>query len=252
MKKQITILAFLILASLVGFMGFDKATLFNDFVSFDQAFIPPLAITNQEKVKPSKKAMKILKAEWATFSAKYKNANAGDPQWAKDFDDTDTLIKKAGQTVKSGKNLMAAHETLEEIRLIFMKLRQRNQMAYMPDLLTEFHPHMEALYHAAIDHSAGELDADTIHDMQATLAEALTIWKQVKETLFAPADYGIGSQKAKKMKKLQAMETKALGQLKIALEGNDKPAMIKAAKGIKPSYAKLYKSFGNFERIVKK
>ena len=57
MEKRNTIMLILILGLSLLLTGFNQATLKRDFVSFDQAFIPPLALTRAEKVKPSKNDM---------------------------------------------------------------------------------------------------------------------------------------------------------------------------------------------------
>ncbi|MBW1945879.1 MAG: hypothetical protein JRJ51_24075, partial [Deltaproteobacteria bacterium] len=56
MEKWKFTLGMLILSLLFIFPVASHADIKKDFVAFDRAFIPPLAITNQEKVKPSRKA----------------------------------------------------------------------------------------------------------------------------------------------------------------------------------------------------
>ena len=51
------------------------------------------------------------------------------------------------------------------------------------------------------------------------------------------------------MKKLLKMESEALNKLGKALDVNNNALIIETAKAIKPNYAKLYKLFGDFERI---
>ncbi|MDB4443969.1 hypothetical protein N9174_01340 [bacterium] len=246
--KIITGLAVLLLPLLL--MGFTKTDFKRDFVSFDQAFIPPLALTNQEKVKPSKKAMKILSQNWDVFRAKYYDANPQDSKWKEDFDKIDKVILEAKTTVGSGKHLMSAHETLEEVRWITLELRKRNHIDYYLDPLTEFHAHMEEIFHMGNDNSPEDIGSDEINTLKETLAEAEKVWTTVKSADFDPSVYGFNDQKMAKMKKLLKLESDALNNLKQALESGDKAAVIKAAKGIKPNYAKLYKLFGNFGQVM--
>lgn len=79
---------------------------------------------------PSKKAMKILKQNWKTFRARYYDSNPQDPLWKNDFDKIDNQIMEADNIVKGGKDLMQAHEALEEIRIITKDLRTRNKIVY--------------------------------------------------------------------------------------------------------------------------
>ena len=138
MKKILVLVGISILFLTTAASAGSQTDLIKAFVSFDQAFIPPLAITNQEKVKPSKKAMAILNQNWSHFKAAYENHNPADPDWKKDFDYADAQIKKANATVNSGKDLFSAHETLESVRIQFMELRRRNKIDYYVDWLCFF------------------------------------------------------------------------------------------------------------------
>lgn len=231
--------------------GVAHADIRKDFVSFDKAFIPPLALTNQEKLKPSKKAMKLLKNEWTTLKTKYYDANPKDTQWKDDFDKADKVILDAEEIVKSGKNLYIAHETLEEIRILFMELRRRNNIDYYIDLLTEFHEHMEYISHAGKENTPQSLTDGDIGDIKSTLSEAQSIWAKIKDAKFDRHLYGFSDQKLTKMHKYLTLESDALFNLGNALKNHDKSLIIQTAKGIKPNYAKLYKLFGDFENLKK-
>jgi tetratricopeptide (TPR) repeat protein len=239
----------LILALSVFLTGFTPVALKKDFVSFDQAFIPPLALTRAEKVKPSKKAMKILKENWGTFKAKYYDANSTDPKWKEDFNKVDQKIMEAAKTIKNGKNLIDAHESLEEIRYIFLELRKRNGINYYIDPLSEFHVFMEVILH-----TADENDPDTLNDSdKETIREqydqASRIWNRIKKLEFDRDFYGFNDEKMAKMNKYLKMESEALNKLEKALDDNNNALIIETAKAIKPNYAKLYKLFGDFERV---
>ena len=222
-----------------------------DFVAFDRAFIPPLAITNQEKVNPSRKAMKILMQNWEAFKAKYYDANPQDPKWKEDFDHIDRQIQEAAKIVKSGKNLMAAHEALEEIRIITMELRKRNNMEYYLDPLTQFHTLMEAIFHTGQDNSPDDLDQGMISDLKETVSEAQALWRKIGGIPFDKDLYGFTDQMVAQMKQYHSAEAAALDKAQKAIETGDKKAIIAAAKGVKDNYAQMYKMFGDFDRIKK-
>jgi hypothetical protein len=239
MEKRNTIILILILGLSLLLTGFSQATLKRDFVSFDQAFIPPLALTRAEKAKPSKKAMKLLKENWGTFRATYYDSNPNDPKWKEDFDKVDQKIMEAAKTVRSGKNLMDAHESLEEIRYIFLDLRKRNGIDYYIDPLSEFHPLMEVIVH-----TAAENDPDTLNDSdKETIREqynqASKIWNRIKTSEFDRDLYGFNDEKMAKMKKLLKMESEALNKLKKALDDNNNALIITTAKAIKPNYDRV-------------
>ena len=128
MKRSTAALGILLVAAWFVFGGFAPRELKRDFVLFDRAFIPPLALTKAEKLKPSMKGMKQLKRQWAIFKGKYYDANPGNSQWKSDLDGIGKAIAEADEIVKSGKHLKEAHESLEEIRDIMLNLRKRINM----------------------------------------------------------------------------------------------------------------------------
>ena len=251
MKKRKFMWSALILCLLFIMPAAVHADIKKDFVAFDRAFIPPLAITNQEKVNPSRKAMKILMQNWEEFKAKYYNSNPQDPKWKEDFDRIDRQIREAAKIVKDGTDLMAAHEALEEIRTITMDLRKRNNMDYFLDPLTEFHILMETIFHTGKDNSPEDLNQGMISDLKETVSEAQALWAKIGKVPFDKDLYGFTDQMVAQMKQYHSAETKALDMVQKAIETGDKKAIIAAAKGVKDSYAQLYKMFGDFDRIKK-
>ena len=243
-----TAVAFLIL-SLVTPVHANEA-LMKDFVSFDRAFIPPLALTNQEKVNPSKKAMMILKENWSAFKGKHYEANPKDAKWKSDLDKVESSIQAAGKIIEGGKNLMEAHELLEQVRYAFMALRKRNQMDYYLDHLSEFHEHMESIIHTASERDAGSLSPKDKEHVGKELGQASLIWERIQALRFDAALFGFNDQKQEEMKDLVKKEAEALQRLKTALGGSNNAAIIKSAKEIRPNYANLYKMFGDFDRVT--
>jgi hypothetical protein len=244
------ILATMMIAVVFTATGFAADDLMKDFVSFDRAFIPPLAFTNQEKVNPSKKGMAILKEYWNTFKAKHYEANPEDPHWKKDLDGTEKRILKAGSIVASGKDLMEAHEILEEIRYVLMNLRKRNGIDYYLDHLSEFHEHMEAIMHTASERDAGSFTAKDGEYIARECSGAIRIWERIQVLPFDKHLFGFDNQKVAAMRDLMEEENQSLQRLRKALEGEDKTLIIDSAKKIRPNYAQLYKLFGDFERVT--
>ena len=251
MKKRNIIISILVMGLSFLLVGFTTTDLQKDFASFDRAFIPPLALTNQEKLKPSKKGMKLLKQNWKFFKTKYYDLTPQDPGWKKDFDMIDEKIMEADKIVKGMKNLMTAHEVLEEIRFITLELRKRNKIEYYIDPLTVFHSYMEEIFHTGEENEPGDLTDEDINSLKETLSEAKKIWAEIGKVDLNVEVFGFDADKLAQLKEFHRKETKALKMLEKAIEDKDKPSIIKAAKGVKPNYAKLYKLFGDFESIRK-
>ena len=117
-----------------------------------------------------------------------------------------------------------------------MELRLRNNISYYPDLLTEFHEHMEEIYHSGADARPEDFDEDDVYALKETLQEGLVVWEAVKNAPFNPVEYRFSDQKARMREKLIIEETAALKRLEDAIAGGDKEKIIAAARGIKPKY----------------
>jgi hypothetical protein len=245
----VSILAFFFSAFIPGVTSAGEI---EDFAKFDRAFIPPLAITQLEQVNPARKAMNLLIPAWRQLKERFASKTAEDETWRNDFETIEKHINKARDIVDDGKNLMAAHEILESVRMILADLRSRNNIAYFPDRLTEFHEHMENIYHSGADATAEEFDEDDKFSLDMSHKEAVEVWQKVLDTPFNSADYGFSEEQGRMANKLIKEETAALAQLETALAGKDNGRIIDAAKAIKPKYAALYKMFGDFNKVMAK
>jgi hypothetical protein len=242
--KRISALALALGAGLL--MGLSVDTLRQDMVMLDKVYIAALALTNQGKAAESRMAISRLAQAWEDFSARHRGANPGDAQWQKDFDTVAQSIRDAAGIAASDRNLLDAHEALEQVRFVMLKLRTRNGIQYFGDRLTEFHEPMEAIALAAKDKTAEALADGDIARIRSLLAEAGALWRGVMNAPFDADTYRLEPQQYEQARKLMQHEQQALAQLEAALGSGDKASIIKAAAGIKPPFAALYTSFGDF------
>lgn len=227
-------------------MGFSKNELRQDMVILDKAYIAALALTSQGKVAESRKAMEILSASWKGFKDRYYNANPQDRQWQKDFDAADHMIAEAAHIVVSDRKVTDAHEALEEMRMVMMSLRARNEIDYFVDRLTAFHEPMEAIVLAAKDKTAETFTDADIARIEKTLPEAERLWQGVMAGKIDAALYQLDASQLDRARKLMQVEQQAIAELKAALASGDRPRIVKAAVGIKPNFAALFMTFGDF------
>jgi len=220
--------------------------LIKDMVRLDQVYIPVLAFTSEEKVKQSRSAMALLIPVWSKFKSRYQNDTHGDEQWSKDFDKVDGYIRGAGRIVTSGHNLKDAHEELEQIRIVFMRLRERNDIQYYIDHLTRFHEPMEEIVLAAKGKTEKTLSNESLETIQNTLPTAKQFWRVTSAGKFDALLYEFDEKQQAELQSLVEKERQALDRLERALEKGNKQDIINAAVGIKPNFAKIFKSFGHF------
>jgi hypothetical protein len=249
MKKFATFIAIVLGLILTGFSVGD---LRQEMVKLDKVYIAALALSSQGKVDESRKAVNALREAWQAFSGKHANANPMDKQWQADFAAVDKMVAKAVTIVEtSGKNVAEAHEALEDVRNVLMKLRARNRVDYYIDGLTAFHHPMEEIVLAAKDKNAQTLSDADIVKIRKSLPEAEELWKGVEARKLDAATYQLSAAQSDDVVKLVKLESAALATLKEALAVGDKAQIVKAAVAIKPNFAKLFMTFANFEPYQK-
>ena len=221
-----------------------------DMATFDRAYIATLALTSQEKLEPSRRAMAVLAPTWQAFRMKYAHINPADPQWRADFDEVDSRIHHAEAIVMTGTTLLDAHEELEHVRFTFMELRERHGIEYYVDDLTRFHTPMEMIVLAGKDKTPETFTADDLATIKAQLPEATAVWQRIAAREFDAALFGFPESKLTAMQTGIAAETEALAQLERALESGDTAVIIKRSVGIKPNFAALFMLFGDFETVT--
>ncbi len=249
MKKHLLIISILGVTLFLLYGASRAADLMKDFVSFDRAYIPALALTSQGKMEESKTAMNFLKENWKAFKKTYKTFKKKDLEWEKDFDKVEQAIVDADKIILNEKDLLKAHDVLEEIRMIFMKLRKRNNMDYFVDYLTEFHEPMEVIVLTAKGKTPETLTDGDVRGIQTSLNEALSLWKKIENVKFDEKLFGFSPDKTIKIKNYIKSESETLNKLQQTMASKDKKAMIQAAVAIKPNFANLFMMFGDFERI---
>lgn len=233
--------------AVLALSGFSITDTRQEMVKLDKVYIAALALTSQGKADESRKAVAALRESWQAFKAKHYNANPADKQWKADFDAVEKMVANAVTIVGTpGKNVTEAHEALEDVRNVLMKLRQRNRVDYYIDGLTAFHHPMEEIVLAAKDKTAQTLSDADVGKIRNTLPEAAKLWKTVESRKLDAAVYQLTAAQADDVAKLVQLESAALTALKGALAAGDKAQIAKAAVGIKPNFAKLFMSFGDF------
>lgn len=242
LKSLVLLAASLLLA------GFSAGDLRQEMVKLDKVYIAALALTSQGKVDESRKAVSALRESWQAFKARHYDFNPADKQWKTDFDAVEKMVANAVAIVGTpGKNVTDAHEALEDVRNVLMKLRQRNRVDYYIDGLTAFHHPMEEIVLAAKDKTGQTLSDADVSKIRKTLPEAEKLWKRVEASRIDPATYQLSVGQTEDVMKLVKLEMAALATLKDALASGDKAQIAKAAVGIKPNFAKLFVTFANFE-----
>ena len=213
------------------------------FALFDRAYIPALALTQQEK-DSSTTAMNRLAERWRQLRSELEQAIADD-EWLGDISTIDEAIIRAEQQVADGE-LGEAHESLEVIRDLMMRARRRNGIAYALDTLSDFHSTMEGIVKPAMKftpHSVSEQNIETLRGLSLVAEDK---WEVVESTEFDLPLFGREASDSPKLSQHIADERQAINELQTALAKGDVTEIIAAARRIKPPFAQSYMFFGDF------
>jgi hypothetical protein len=215
------------------------------FAKFDEVYIPALALTKQEKAKPSKAAFAKLMDRWRKIRPEIADAMDSDAKWPQDVLAIDVAIRSSGRQIKAGQ-FAEAHETLEVIRDLMLEARRRNNISYALDSLSDFHLTMEEIVKPAMKMTPETLTDEEIKRLQAACRIADKKWKAAEATEFDLGVFGIDRSEASRLGQFIKGERQAIADLQAALQENDKQKIIESARGLKPPFAKTYMFFGDF------
>lgn len=217
------------------------------FVEFDRTYIPALALTNQMKPSAAKAVARLSKSWDIRFVEHFHKMFEGDSKWPRDVSRIAQCIAVAQAELKSGESLKA-HEELEPIRDVPMEARRRNKVEYPLDSLSQFHATMEAIVKPAMRLDAASIDREQIARFVKLAQQAEQDWSMVEQAEFDLAIFGKTEQQQKQFPSMLRAEREAIRRLHDALNKNDAEAILKAARGLKPPFAKVYMFFGDFPK----
>jgi hypothetical protein len=222
-----------------------RADMVSDSAVFDRTYIAALALTSQNEAEKSKTAMTKLNQAWRTYAGAYRSYKPADAAWKTGFSDIDTAIAKADGLVARGDSLPMAHDALEPVRVILMRLRQKHGIDYYVDYQTAFHEPMEAIVLTVKGKTPDTLTQEDMDKMRRLLPTLEARWMALQNAKFEPGKHGFDDPRAAKLKQLSEQETLAVAAFKRALAESDKSAIIQRAAAIKPPFAQMFMLFGD-------
>lgn len=215
---------------------------------FDHAYIPALALTNQGLQTPSLKALQRLSERIVTVRQEASDvtpANRENP-----FDGTERIVSVAISQAQAGE-LTQAHETLEPLREQLASRRRSLGIDYRLDVLSDYHAVMEAIAKPAKDANPKLLDTAALERLRQQAASAAATWARVEQTKFDSSYAPLSDEEKLKIESLLRANRDAITRLNVALRQGDEEGVLEAAVNIKPPFAKLYMSFGDFTGLTK-
>lgn len=244
-------IVFIVLLSITAFQVSARAqnpdsTALREMVAFDKAFIPALVYTNSKVQDSSEIAMKYVLTAWNKFKADNEKPIGIDSQWNTDIKTVSHLLGEADTLIIKDSNLYEAHLKLENVRTIFVNMRELNDIEYYPDNLITFHALMEAMLNIVENTKPADLNQEQVEGISIILPQAMSTWHNVEQSKFDKKLFGFSDQKVDTLNQLINQEQLALSTLQSALDSNNNAEIIKDIKSIKPIFMKVYLLFGDF------
>lgn len=219
----------------------------DNMVAFDGVYIPALALSTAAQqdaavAARARAAMQRLDARWPELRGRLQQ-DLGGASARPTLQALDRHIAAARRAV-AAQAFAAAHEALEEVRLELMKARRQRGIDYFVDRLTAYHEPMEELA------LAGRLQPPAMTPakraaLERAFVQARVLWHDIEQHLPQPAAYQLSPARAAQLAQGVADETAALARLSQALRSPDDAALLKAAAGVKPPFARVFTAFGH-------
>ena len=220
-------------------------------VRLDALYIPVLSLTSaaQADARAAPKAVAAAQRLRAAWPALQPALAAQPPSAAQHVAWRQALDRAGGQFSLSDRAIAradwaAAHEALESVRIELMQVRQAAGFDYFVDRLTAFHEPMEVLALAGAKVLPSVLDGRRRAELEQAYVHAGALWRQIERQPPDARQYRLSSAREVQLRRGLADETAALSRLSDALRGSDNAALLAAAKGLKPPFARVFTAFG--------
>lgn len=241
------ILGCLTIALLMGCMSPERAerNLVKAMLALDRTFIPAWTLTGPDSEGDSAPAVQKLLSEWAYFKARFYYYERQDTSWQAALDRVEIGLLQA-EEFDTGDNRASTHAALEEVRAIFVALRDSNGIEYFLDGLIAFQGPLEAIVNLVRGRTAGNLANRQVNAIRGLFPEVRARWNGVRDWLFDPSLHNFDEQQVARLNEQITLENNALDILEQALGSGSRNSILVAAQGIEPVFDRLYRLFGDF------
>jgi hypothetical protein len=225
-------------------LGASTEELVTAMIALDRAYIPALALSNQDKPEASAKALGVLKEKWSSFSQRFSGAY---PQadWRQGFEGVAAAIATAERLEAKG-DLGAAHAALEDVRGIFSRLREERAIPYYIDYLNRYHERMEEVTAVTAGTSPAALTESQVHQVAALLPAARESWEATLAARFDAALHGFTPARAQELQAAEQAVLRGIEKAAQAVTAGDREAIVGAIAAMKPAFTRTFLMFGDF------
>lgn len=216
---------------------------------FDAVYIAALAAstaaaTDAGKAAAARRTLDALQAQWTTQEGALLAAwgTPAPSNWVAAVGAADARIAAAVQAGMRP-DWHAVHEELEEVRVGLREARVALGMDYFVDRLTAYHAPMEQLALAGTQWKPGDLTPQRRAELERAWRQCVALWEGIERFSLDPAAYGLAQAGWAQLQAALAQERQALQGLGAALADSDDAALLRAAAGVKPPFARAFTAF---------
>jgi hypothetical protein len=225
-----------------------RESIWEAMVAFDQAYIPALSLTSEQKGKAAGAVMPQVEARWEALQERLPTDWRQQAAWERVAADVSGRLQRAEGRIAEGQ-LTEAHDELEAVRELLRRQRRAHGMEYFVDRLTAYHEPMEATVLAVKGKTAATLTDADVSAIRQHLQQAQTRWQKVEEAEVDPQRYRLSAAKGEALRAGIGQESAALRALQATLASGERQKIIQTAAALKPPFAELFKLFGDFSLV---
>lgn len=196
-----------------------------------------LAVTNAKNVEAGDKAVAAFATKWSALSGRYRASPppqfAEDAKWGESLDAVTAILVRVKADVAKG-DLVAGHNSLEEVRDVLGGLRARNGLVAYSDRIDAFHHTMEQV----VSKPYGGLSGAGLTELVEDAAVLAFLGNELKKML--PPDAVSSADFAPAL----AAVLDPVRELQAAARVGDVEKIKAARSKIKPAFGKLFVKFG--------
>jgi hypothetical protein len=164
---------------------------------------------------------------------------AADSRWQSDLAAITGHLHLGEWLTYSG-DLEAAHEALEPVRRIWMKIRERNGVRWFGDELTRYHDVMEPVVLWGTGKVHGGVTEENVEEFEAEVAALAEAWRRV-EQFGPPRATGM---RRRRFAVFMSRESEAIADLQQVIAERRLEEVPEAARAVKNVFRSLYMGFG--------
>lgn len=202
-----------------------------------------LQATSLGRAEEGLRFLSAFRTAWQVFRAAYADSPpipyARDSRWASDLAEVAAWIETAERQIRAGE-VQEAHETLEQVRMRWLAVRERNGVDYFGDHLIRFHEPMEKVALAVKGKTPDMLTDAELGAIRAALPELKRLWRPIAE---AEATGLTPERAAERRRRIDAL-ARIIQALDRAVAANDWAAILASGTKLKPAFVPLYMQFG--------